>query len=99
MEGGRTWTLGGAGCAVLQRGVEFSLGHCHAIRCKAAWATGYWRTGRRADMVRGVVPHVTIYAGRFGELREFLQEAVYGHASCNDLHTGDEWWCCKAWRG
>ena len=54
---------------------------------------------RRANMVRGVVPHLTMDAGRFGELRELLQEAVCGRASCDDLHTGDGWWCCEAWRG
>jgi len=99
VEGGRTWFLGATGCAVLQHGVEFSLGHGHAVRCKAAWAAGYWRTWRLADMVRCVVPHLTLDAGRFCEPREFLHEAVCGRKSYDDLHIGDGLWSCEAWRG
>jgi hypothetical protein len=56
MEGG-PWSLGASCCAVLQNGVELRLGHHQAVRSKAAWAAGYWRTGCSSDVVRGVVLH------------------------------------------
>ena len=90
MEGGRPWALGASGCAVLQHSVELGLGHDQAVRIKAAWAAGYWRDRCCVDVMRGVVPHLAMAPIRFRQIRKFLQEAVQGFASRNDLYTGDK---------
>ena len=89
MGGGRPWTFGASGCTAPQHGVELGLGHGQAVRIKAAWAAGYWRAGRCLDVMCGVKPHLVMAPCRFRQLREFLQEAVWGLASCDDFYTGD----------
>jgi hypothetical protein len=59
MEGGRPWTHGSSGCTVLQHGVQLGLARGQVVRIKAAWAAGYWRAGRCADVMCGVARDVT----------------------------------------
>jgi len=92
MEGGRPWALGASGCTVLQHGVELGLDHGQAIWGKAARTAGCRRAGCCPDLVCSAVPHLTIVTCWFCQPRKFLQEFVWGRASCNNFHTGDCWW-------
>ena len=89
MEGGRPRALGASGGAVPQHGVELGLGDGQAVWCQAAWAAGYRWAGCCADVMRRVVLDFAIAPCWLGQPREFLQEAVWWRASCDDLHTAD----------
>ena len=99
MEGRRPQALGTLGCTVPQHGVEFGLGHGQAVWGKAAWTAGYRRAGCCPDVLCCVVTYSAMVPSWSCQPREFLQEAVWGCASCDDLHTGDLWWCTEAWHG
>jgi len=47
-------------CAISHHAVELSLGHCQAVRSKAAWAADHWESRCCADMVNGVLLHLAV---------------------------------------
>jgi hypothetical protein len=99
MESGRPWALGTSGCTVAQHSIALGLGHSQVIRSKAAWAAGYWWPWCCLNVVHGIVPHFMMDPSRFGQLQQFLQDAVWGRASCDGFHTGYRWMCDEAWHG
>ena len=89
VEGGRPRALGASGSAVPQHGVELGLGDGQAVWCQAAWAAGYRWAGCCADVMCCVVLDLAVAPCWLGQPREFLQDAVWWRASCDDFHTGD----------
>jgi hypothetical protein len=73
-----------SGCTVVQHGVELSLGHGKTVWDEAARAPGCRRAGCCPDVMCSFVPHLATAACWFRQPREFLQEFVWGRASCDD---------------
>ena len=94
MEGGQ-WSPDASGCTVRQHGVEFGLGQGQAVWGKVARAAGY-RRADCPDVVCCVMTYSAMLPSWSCQSREFLQEVVWGRASCDYLYAGDSWLCDEA---
>jgi hypothetical protein len=87
VESRRPRILGGASCAVPQRGVELGFGYNEPIRCQPPCSAGDRWSRYSSDMMESIMADFALDASEF---REFGEEAVDRCAASGCLHSGDQ---------